>query len=337
MNLEIIKQQLNVVQMQLNMLASMLDNYQSGTGTGQEEPTFWQPKELDKPTNAETLKKIVSEHRLPKNARSLNIDAIGSIPDFNNKDWPEAVANYLIINDHEKGKKNHRGRQIIGLVKPPVESNILDYGCGEGYTTQYITQLGGYAVGYDLLRHKQWSSFTENRENLTFTTDKKDLEQIVERRGYFDFIIVYDVLDHIVGSDPIDELLFMQKILAPNGYIFIRTHPWTSRTGGHYYESVNKAFLHLAITADEAKQLGIKQEPNLKINKPLATYESMFAKAGYKILGKTVDTAPVERFFTDNEDLMRRIIDLTWSGNIDIDKALKIMSTNSIDFLITKA
>jgi hypothetical protein len=129
-------------------------------------------------------------------------------------------------------------------------------------------------------------------------------------------------------------LIWLRDVLTPNGKIFIRTHPWTARHGGHSYEHINKAFIHLVFTPDELFQSGVKPDHNLKIVRPMATYEKWFVEAGLKITDRNIQAEPVEPFFHGH--LLERMIKVTWGGKIDKEQAHKIMTNSFIDYKLVR-
>ena len=121
--------------------------------------------------------------------------------------------------------------------------------------------------------------------------------------------------------------------------IFVRFHPWTSRDGGHLYDQLNKAFVHLVFTPDELAQMGVSvteagAKANQRIVRPLATYNGWINKAGLIVKERTAKTAEVEPFF---EELLPRINEVSWGGKCELETITKIMQTESVDFVLEKS
>lgn len=264
-------------------------------------------------------------------ASSLSVDQLGPMPDINDQEWPDAVPDFLIVHETDPSALRLKAMQVQGGIGvAPTGINVLDYGSGIGHIAdQYAKTTVTYAYDIDKkaaiynnaskeyrpVKAEQWEGFCNDNS------------------GKLDLIILYDVLDHVVGGTAIDVLSKMSKLLSPNGKIFLRCHPWTSRTGGHLYTQHNKAFLHLALTPEEMLTLGLNCEPNIKTNKPLAMYEHIINKVGLKTIKKQVHTNAVESYIADN--ILPRIIKTTWSGKITEEKAIKIMATSNVDYLLT--
>ena len=87
----------------------------------------------------------------------------------------------------------------------------------------------------------------------------------------------------------------------------MRCHPWSSRHGTHLYKQINKAFLHLVFTDDEIFAMGLKEQFAHKVLDPLSFYRDLIKQSGLKTIKEDITTSPVEIFFTQNEEIMRRI------------------------------
>lgn len=293
-------------------------------------------------TVSETITKAKAEPspsgpKQPKNqaklqtAQSLSADQLGPTPDFKSDMWPQAVSPHLIVSNETDDpiKKRFRAVQMIGLMGVATAGlRVLDCGCGEGYTTSEIAgNNASNVIGYDITRFGVWDNF--QKPNLMYTTDRKT----VESQKPFDFIVLYDVIDHLEGENPDEFLSWVASLLSPGGKVFLRCHPWTARHGGHLYEKMNKAYIHLALTTDELVRAGLKTISNLKITRPLATYDNLIAKAGFAVVNRKGHTEPVEDFFSG--EILDRIIKVTWNGAIDHQTALKIMSNQFVDYVLT--
>lgn len=260
-------------------------------------------------------------------SNSLPASDLGPMPSITDT-WPMAVDQKMIVSAESESDKQFRALQVSNLIRIPMTNKVvLDFGCGEGHNPSEMANIALKVIGFDIKKHEKWSKIEKN--NLIFTDDVRN----VDDHGPYDLIVLYDVIDHIVGEDPQELLKRLRNLLAKDGRMFMRAHPWTSRTGGHYYESMNKAFIHLVITPDEAIKSGIKiNEPNLKVARPMAAYEQWFKEAGLEVVEKRVKTTEVESFF--DGPVMDRIIKINWGGGIDSNTARKIMSNHFIDYVL---
>jgi 2-polyprenyl-3-methyl-5-hydroxy-6-metoxy-1,4-benzoquinol methylase len=213
--------------------------------------------------------------------------------------WPEAVNPNLICDPNSESDKIERGRGIIELM---IEEDLkglkfLDFGCGEGHCVALTTEYGTIkSVGYDVKKQASWDNFLAEKQGLILTNDFAE----VEANAPYDVIIMFDVLDHLIVDQPVEALRKVEKVLAPNGKVYVRTHPFSSRHGTHLYHDLNKAYIHLVFTPAELKLLVPEPkfaEPSLGISRPLATYQALFASAKFKVESTRQITEKVEPFF----------------------------------------
>jgi hypothetical protein len=80
-----------------------------------------------------------------------------------------------------------------------------------------------------------------------------------------------------------------KAVLSPGGKIYIRTHPWTGRHGGHLYRQLNKAFAHFLLTDDELSTLGVSQEQGiLRPLHPVGVYRHCFKLCNLQIIEENI-------------------------------------------------
>lgn len=238
--------------------------------------------------------------------KTQSVDNLQLLKDLLNSDeWPEAVNSNMICDFNSEEDKIDRGMGIIEIMIGDNLNNMkfLDYGCGEGYVA--LQANAKLSVGYDIRQtgNKEW----ENKINSTLLTTNFDR---VKENGPYDVVLLYDVLDHIENENPIDVLKKVKELLAPNGLVYIRCHPWCSRSGGHLYDKINKAYVHLIFTKIELNEMGYTLTPNNKTLYPIKTYVDWFNAAGLKLISDIADTHPSEPFFKENEIIKNRIMDV---------------------------
>lgn len=225
--------------------------------------------------------------------------------------WPEAVNPNLICNPQSETDKQDRGRGIIELMieEDLKELKFLDFGCGEGHAAGLAVEYKpALSVGYDIKAHPAWNNFTPS-DNLQFTTDFAQVTQ----QGPYNIVLMFDVLDHALSEDGASILQKAKSVLAPNGKIYLRCHPFTSRHATHLYHTLNKAYVHLVFTDEELQAIvpnaPYKEDSN-RIVTPLKTYGEIIEQAGLKIINKREVTEQVEPFFKTPqvaERIMRNI------------------------------
>jgi len=258
--------------------------------------------------------------------KSRSPNELGKLPDYTSPDWPEAIPPERIVSTEES--MFTRAEQVATMVceKCVLGPRILDFGCGFGHIAIEMAKRTS-VVAYDIAESHYWDKFDTA---VSFTTNRN----VVESMGPYKTIIAYDVLDHLQPSEVIDVLKWLRSLLTNDGVIFLKTHPWTSPHGCHLYEMMesNKAFLHLAMTVDELLGMGLFPQNELKITRPIAAYETLFKVLNLEVLSRDIKSSPVPDYFAG--DLLKRIINVTWGGNIDEDQAKRIMATEWITYIL---
>ena len=182
--------------------------------------------------------------------------------------WPNEVAPSLIVRNEQQ--ITIRAKSIAhsyGLHKMHGKK-FLDFGCGNGAVVIEACKMGLFAFGYDHVQ--QWSDLVDN-----FSIDK----DYILSNGPYDIISLYDVIDHIMTHDEaVEAMSFVRGCATSDTVINVRCHPWTSRHGGHLYETINRAYAHILLSEEEyQKHATVKVR---KITRPLAEYAKIFQKAG---------------------------------------------------------
>jgi 2-polyprenyl-3-methyl-5-hydroxy-6-metoxy-1,4-benzoquinol methylase len=227
---------------------------------------------------------------------------------LNSKEWPAAVDPALICDITSDQDKEDRAEGILDLIIDTHLENLkfLDFGCGEGHViNKSKLQNPKMSVGYDINKNDKWDKWAKST-----TTAYTNEWQIVETYAPYNVILLYDVIDHMNCSyqELVQQLKAVKSVLAPNGKVYVRTHPWCSRHGTHLYQKLNKAYVHLILTNEEIESLGHKQEKTRKVIHPITEYEDIFTKAGFKIHGQPNKIREgVEPFFTNNIIISNRI------------------------------
>ncbi len=252
------------------------------------------------------LKSIKPEAALPVAKAEETVSEFDELKGlFNSKDWPRAVDPALICDENNEGDKNMRAEAILDqvLVAPLKGQKFLDFGCGQGHVAAKAALLGAeLAVGHDL-DDNGWNKF-DKLDNLFFT---KDFEE-VRKKGPYTFILLYDVLDHLIGTNPDKAMAQIKSVLTTTGKVAVRTHPFCSATGRHLYKVANKAYLHLVFGDEELKALGVNGGiPTAKVLHPLSTYRKYFENAGFRVLQETPVQQPVDPFFHTKKPVAARI------------------------------
>jgi hypothetical protein len=219
--------------------------------------------------------------------------------------WPEAVKPESICDTEDS--KFQRAIAILDLVVGESIANkkFLDFGCGEGHVIMHASvQSPEIAVGYD--------PFVKPKFDYPHFYD--NLSKISEFAPY-EVVLIHDVCDHLQNLHPVEMLKQLKNLVTADSRIYLRNHPWSARHGGHLYEQVNKAFLHLVFDEIELTRLGgYHADFSLKIVRPLENYRQWFKEAGYNILSEIPTTRTVEEFFQNHSYAKERMLRY-WNGN----------------------
>lgn len=250
-------------------------------------------------------------------------------------EWPEAVFSAQITDENSERDKEERAEGIADIILPPIEGKrFLDFGCGEGHVAKYVSKEANVSVGYDIVRSaKSQLAWEEQNGSLLLTTDPGR----VAERGPYDFILMYDVLDHVVGDSAAALLSKAAGLLSDAGRIYLRCHPWCGRHGGHLYRKLNKAFAHLILSDDELRSVGVEQEHGLRVIRPLQIYSEAIKAAGLFYESEPeIDSQEVESFFKDVPVVRDRIL-RHWGVDLwDNDPPAFQMSQCFVDYTLTK-
>lgn len=237
--------------------------------------------------------KVPEATKVPDEKKPVISDALRQLVE--NPTWGKAVEQDLICNENSHEDKMDRAKGIRDIFCTNFNfenKKILDFGTGYGHLVQAISEKNPtIAVGYDVKNEFQIAS----TEKTLFSTSWDE----VVKNGPYDFIIIYDVIDHVVNETPQQILMKAKSVLNNNGTIRMRCHPFISRHGGHVYTKINKAYAHLILTESELKELGhnFNNYPTVKVTTPLRTYAKFISDAGLKMVDHKLINEPAHNFF----------------------------------------
>lgn len=233
-------------------------------------------QELNDGVPVKEIEQKVPEIKSVNTERSNQIDKL-----LNIKEWPEAIPGYVNIPLTEEDRIDSANAMIQMLIDTSLEKmHFLDFGCGESLVASEVVGVSS-STGYDIKQYDTW----KNSSNLRYTTDYNSLN-----KGGYDVILLSDVLDHCLDVEEV--MGQVKELLAPDGIVYIRCHPWTSVHGGHLHKvGLNKSYIHLFINEEELTEKGfhpifVRHETN-----PLQSYRWWFRDF----------TINMERVIRDNE------------------------------------
>lgn len=210
-------------------------------------------------------------------------------------EWPVAIDSAFISEDTETDKRMRASGILEMLPDEWRDGKFLDFGCGEGHlASQAATVTKSY--GYDI--KKTWV----DNENCSINWKE------IKSNGPYDFILMFDVFDHIEG-DLNNTIARLKDVLSPDGLIWARCHPWSSRHGGHVYNVSNKAYAHLAFSQEDLIKYGAESDCVLKEHDPLSFYWQKFKD--FNVSKETITLQSLENYFLQ-PSVYNRITDF-WS------------------------
>ena len=243
--------------------------------------------------------------------------------------FPNAVDQTLICDPSNEEEKTERATSLIEVyVDELLEGkSFLDFGCGEGHAALAALEKNPkISIGYDIEKNVFKKEIVEKTPNLLTT----NWDEVAKNK--YDVILFYDVLDHTKNESSLSVLEKIKSVLAPEGKIYARMHPYVSRHSTHYYHTANKAFLHLIFTDEELESIyGKKPDcPTNKVFYPIRTYTDLFNKANLTVLSKNIIENEVEDFFKNNKVIADKIIKRFNTNELPVLQ----MSMSFIDFVL---
>lgn len=222
--------------------------------------------------------------------------------------WPEAVSN---SGSSRMGVSRRQARSIgFNLGK----SSILEYSNGPSVPIGHSFE----DTSVELLCNDYKFDPGEQPNSV------KIINSFEEARGPYDIGIVYESLEF--DDNPVTTLLKIKQRIRPNGKIFVRFRPWSSRDGGFQSSYFNKSFAHLLIDLESNELI------RNKVVRPIAKYESIMNAARLNVISRRINSVAPDDHIITNTEYMDVLINRTW-GVIKLEEAIKIMSTTSVDFL----
>jgi hypothetical protein len=202
----------------------------------------------------------------------------------------------------------HRAQFDAANILPLADLNVLEYAIGVGYPIAHFHQ------------HAKVTLVTNDFKFQTQPPNVKIVNSFSEAGNSYDIGILWETLEF--DNNPALTLIEMKQRCKR---IIIRFRPWTSRDGAFQSYFFNKAYAQLIMPIDH--------KVKFKVIRPLATYETLLAKAQLAIIDRKINSSMPEGYL-QMDNIIQVAIERTW-GNIHTDEAIKIMMTDSIDYMVS--
>lgn len=276
---------------------------------GPSEPSEDTPAEKspESPAKAEKAKKAKRKFRV----------------DIDDPDWPVALPEgVIVVNDSQKWAR----ASTIFTKFETMQGPVLDFGCGEGYTTVFLRDQNIKVTGYDRVSSEKWSRISASDD--VFTNDWETIKE----NGPYKSVMLHDVIDHVEGETIEEVLSKIDSVLDENGRVYVMAHPYSSRHGGHLYTEKNKAYLHLLLEDEEIAEDFPDAPFNQQIIKPQGQYQKYFTDQ-FTIIDKKVVPQNLEPWVIENlvPEIKKR-----WFGTLDQSKVEKILQIGGIYYTLGK-
>ena len=165
--------------------------------------------------------------------------------------------------DYEKDAK-HRYKHLKKLFFP--KAKILDFGCGMGQFSVLCKNNDLDVYAYDVNEYV----VERLRKKEDIKAVSKPLSKSIFPKSHFDFIVTFDVIEHVKDTDGLLELF--NYWLKPNGYLIITTpniESWDAKLFGENWNSLQKYPQHIYFFSPESLRILLTKQgfSNIKKNK----------------------------------------------------------------------
>lgn len=182
-------------------------------------------------------------------------------------------------------------KDLISMIEDKKDLKVLEVGAGFGETLFYLKQKGiaTEAIGLDIFEDVEKRNQYKKIDNFIFgNIEELDLPQY---NGYFDVILLADVLEHLI--EPAVVLEKLKNYLKPDGEILV------SMPNIRHYTAFVKIFIKGNFDYDESglfdythrrffckKNIRELIESNFKVKREASSLEFYKGKSGAKIFNK---------------------------------------------------
>jgi 2-polyprenyl-3-methyl-5-hydroxy-6-metoxy-1,4-benzoquinol methylase len=142
-------------------------------------------------------------------------------PDYVNLDMDEITIDRIWCQGRHKLPAYQQwwksANNLMGSIDP--DAKILDIGCGTGGFLRFAREKGLTPFGFDASRAQAEYAQQDLPNVRQATSPAQYLEQIGPLDQKFDFVVCWDVLEHL--RNPLPFLMEIQTLLRPGGFLFV--------------------------------------------------------------------------------------------------------------------
>ncbi len=202
--------------------------------------------------------------------------------------YPSAIPNNLFADQDSDHSRLQSAHMFLDqhLQKNITNEKILQFFCNTGEIACIAARdwSPSLSLGYDTIS-MGWQRYTQD-DHLQFTTS---LEEVFT-------LAPYDTI--IANLHDLEQLKLLESLLSPQGHLYLRCIPWTSRYGMGIKNAriFNKAFAHLFLSHSDLLALGCTVSDIFKVTKQ-DTYYTWFTEVGFKIRNEKIVKQDLESIF----------------------------------------
>ncbi len=169
-----------------------------------------------------------------------------------------ACEGYDVFLESEGQHLSRRLRDAFAMAGVTAGMRVLDVGCGRGEIIRHCMELGVEAYGIDYAEVATRMSLdvihthsqVHPEQHYKTGVCRADAKKLPFPTGYFDRVLLFDVVEHLYPWELHEALLDIHRILKPNGRLMVHTapnrwydayaYPWVRRVrmllgqGAHY-------------------------------------------------------------------------------------------------------
>jgi ubiquinone/menaquinone biosynthesis C-methylase UbiE len=118
----------------------------------------------------------------------------------------------------ELHKQKRRAQVVRRILKEGSLKRVLDIGCAEGYTTNFISEISEFVVGVEL--NIDYLKIAKSRlKQVSFIN--ASIEYLPFRDNCFDAVCVLEVLEHLTNEHQHNGIQEADRVLHSNGLLLI--------------------------------------------------------------------------------------------------------------------